>query len=114
MYFLAKWKNEKCGEKLTPNAQFCSKCGHNMRTYNNDSKTNPLALTGFICSIVGLIVLPLILGIVSIVLGIIVKSQDNINAKSRKQSTVAIVLGVIDALWYFFWQGFLIGYFNIL
>ena len=117
---------EENGYKLDENARFCNKCGNrcdqqNFNDYNNqeryeenEGKDSTVALIGLICSIVGLFVVPLLLGIASIVLGIIGKCQSDISEKSNKQATAAIVLGVIDAIWYYFAYGFIIGFLTTL
>ena len=116
----------KCGNKLDENARYCNKCGNrcdqqnfnennNQERYEeNEGKDSVIALIGLICSIVGLFVVPLLLGIASIVLGIIGKCQSDISEKSNKQATAAIVLGVIDAIWYYFAYGFIIGFLSTL
>lgn len=100
-----------CGKKLEPNSQFCNNCGHSVynRSTANNTNNSSVALAGFICSIVGLFILPLLLGIIALVLGIIGRNQDNISKKSKNQATTAIVLGIIDMLWNFIYIGFLVG-----
>lgn len=116
----------KCGNRLEENARYCNQCGNrydqqnfnennNQRRFEeNEGKDSIIALIGLICSIVGLFVIPLLLGIVAIVLGIIGKVQSDISEKSSKQATAAIILGVIDAIWYYFAQGLIIGFFSTL
>lgn len=118
----------RCGNKLSDKAKFCDKCGNNIeqqsfnRTdYNNSNnstnnidKKSPLALGGFICSIIGLFVFPYIFGIVAIVLGIIAICQENICKTSKKHAKTAIILGVIDIVASIFIQVSLIGFFGAL
>lgn len=105
-----------CGKKLAPNSQFCNECGHSVlnRGTSNNTNNSSIALAGFICSIVGMFILPVVLGIIALILGIIGRNQDNISEKSRKQATTAIVLGIIDIILTFVYVGFIVGLYSTL
>ena len=68
-----------------------------------------MALIGFICSILGLLVLPYIFGAVSVVLGILALQQKNIDKRGKNQAITAVVLGVVDIIAAAYIQGFIIG-----
>ena len=102
-----------CGKRLQPNSQFCNECGYSIHS-NTSNNNSSLALAGFICSIVGTFILPMVLGIIGLILGIIGRNQTNISENSKKQATTAIILGVIDIVWSFLWTGFIVGLYSTL
>lgn len=125
----------QCGNEIKEGEGFCPKCGNPInqeQQVNNENQGNasnehkdgiignyikdnniksPMALIGFICSILGFFILPYIFGAVSIVLGILALQQKNIDSKGKKQAIAAIVLGIIDMVGSAFIQGFISTYF---
>ncbi len=73
---------------------------------------SPMALIGFITSILGFFVIPYFFGAVSIVLGVLALQQVKINKKGKTQATIAVILGIIDIIGSAFVQGFLLSYFS--
>lgn len=70
-------------------------------TQDNDMdkpKTNAAAVGGFVCSLVGLFIFGIVLGIISISLGVSAKNHMKIfkNEKGDGLATTAIILGIID------------------
>lgn len=98
----------KCGNKVNENDKFCTKCGNacieqertfnneNINQFNTSNSTNSMALPSLICSIVGLFVFGIPLGIISLILGIMAHKQAVISRSSTKMATWAIILGIID------------------
>ena len=78
----------KCGNKVNENDKFCTKCGNacieqertfnneNINQFNTSNSTNSMALPSLICSIVGLFVFGIPLGIISLILGIMDKIEE--------------------------------------
>ena len=123
----------QCGNEIKEGEGFCPKCGNsinqeqqvnneNQGNFSNEHKdgvigsyikdnniTSPMALIGFICSILGLLVLPYIFGAVSVVLGILALQQKNIDKRGKNQAITAVVLGVVDIIAAAYIQGFIIG-----
>ena len=105
-----------CGSEIPNNAKFCANCGNacveqkqeeqtlnngNTNQFNNsngytNNTNNSMAIAGLICSIVGLFVYGIPLGIISVILGIIAHKQAVINRSSTKMITWVIILGAID------------------
>lgn len=109
----------KCGNEIKEGEDFCTQCGnactvqkHNERAFNyenmNQSSTsneytanntnNSMALGGLICSVIGLFIYGIPLGIISLILGIIAHKQAVINRSSTKMATWAIILGTLDII----------------
>lgn len=123
----------QCGNEIKEGEVFCPKCGNSInqeQQVNNENQFNssnehkdgvigsyikdnniksPMALIGFICSILGLLVLPYIFGAVSVVLGILALQQKNIDKRGKNQAITAVVLGVVDIIAAAYIQGFIIG-----
>ena len=105
-----------CGSEIPNNAKFCANCGNacvepkqeepmlnngNTNQFNNsngytNNTNNSMAIAGLICSIIGLFVCGIPLGIISVILGIIAHKQAVINRSSTKMITWVIILGAID------------------
>ena len=62
-------------------------------------QSNPAAVAGMVIGIVGLLVLPLFLGIAALVLGIVGYNKDPRYFSGRNMAIAGIVLGAIDILW---------------
>jgi hypothetical protein len=58
--------------------------------------TNGLAIAGLVCGLVGLIVVPVILGPLALIFGGVAWSRANRGANHRGMAIAAVVLGVID------------------
>ena len=71
---------------------------NNYQNENKPSSNNPIALAGIICSIVGLLVFGVFLGIIAIVLGIVAYQQPNIDTKNKQTATFSIVIGIVDII----------------
>ena len=80
----------------TPNNNF----NNQQAQYNPEyqGKTSGMAIAGFVCSLVGLIVAGIILGIVAISLGATAKNHIKTfpGEKGNGLATAAIVIGIID------------------
>lgn len=98
----------KCGEKLEEGSKFCSKCGtlvenvaQNAVTFvpmENSNKTNPLAITGFVISLVSFLCCGYC-SIVGLIFSIIGLSQINKNnGKGRGLAIAGIVLSSVGLL----------------
>ena len=111
-----------CGKTINEGDKFCQGCGASVenevvqqtvnnnaqtntstnpqfnQTNNNAGKTNPSAVGGFVCSLVGLFVAGILLGILAICLGVSAKKHIKIfeNEKGKGLATAAIVIGIID------------------
>ncbi len=116
----------QCGSKLNEGAMFCPNCGsavnqnniqnqannqqkqnnYNQPNYNNGAqmgmqKTNGLAVAGFVCSLVGLFVFPLILGILSVCFSVAGKRRiEAFNEKGKGLATAGLIIGIIDIIWW--------------
>lgn len=110
----------QCGNEIKEGEEFCPKCGNSLKIENKTdnveqvSSTNehkdgaiknfinenniksPMALIGFISSVLGAFILPYLLGAIAIVLGILALQQIKIDKKGKIQAIIAIVVGIID------------------
>lgn len=80
---------------------------YNQQTYYNNGaqagqqKTNGLAIAGFVCSLVGLFVFPLILGILGVCFGGVGKKRiEAFNEKGNGFATASIIIGILDIIWW--------------
>lgn len=105
-----------CGKIINEGDKFCQGCGASVenevvnvqnnatvnpqynQTNNNAGKTNPSAIAGFVCSLLGLIVAGILMGVLAISLGVSAKKHIEIfkNEKGKGLATAAIVIGIID------------------
>lgn len=111
-----------CGNTINEGDKFCQGCGASIedsvvqetvnnnvqnntninpqynQTNNNAGKTNPSAVAGFVCSLVGLFIAGIFLGILAICLGVSAKKHMKIfeNEKGKGLATAAVVIGIID------------------
>lgn len=111
-----------CGKTINEGDKFCQGCGASIenevvqetvnnniqnnastttqynQTNNNAGKINPSAIAGFVCSLVGLFVAGILLGILAICLGVSAKKHIKIfgNEKGKGLATAAVVIGIID------------------
>lgn len=109
-----------CGNTINEGDKFCQGCGASVesavtqevinndvqnnvntnynQTNNNAGRTNPSAVAGFVCSLVGLFIAGIFLGILSICLGVSAKKHIEVfkNEKGKGLATAAIVIGIID------------------
>ena len=120
-----------CGNKVKEDSKFCNKCGKNIEEnenvkipdaviesttsdntndkqneYNNmTSRTNPMAIASFVCSLVGILLFGLILGTVAIVLSVYAKKHMKIfeNEKGEGFATAGLVIGIVDVVLYSLW-----------
>ena len=110
----------QCGNEIKEGEEFCSKCSNPLKIENkannveqvnstNEHKDgaiknfinennikSPMALIGFISSVLGAFILPYLLGAIAIVLGILALQQIKIDKKGKIQAIIAIVVGIID------------------
>ena len=78
----------------------------------SEAKVDPLALTGFITSLVGLFVFPVLLGLLSIIFGAIGLSRINKNPEKYKGKgfgITALILGIIEVVVIFLLIALLLG-----
>lgn len=117
---------EYCKSELNDGDKFCQNCGaevksetvtstntvENNNIQNNDNvqnnyqyndingnaKTNPSAIAGFVCSLVGILLAGIAMGIIAICLGVAAKNHMKVfkNEKGNGLATAAIVIGIID------------------
>lgn len=114
-----------CGGEVNAGDRFCQKCGakieesastvettntveipvqNNTQNFNQTNnvnamtKTNGAAIGGFVCSIVGLIIFGIVMGILAVCLGITARRHIAVfkNEKGAGLATAAIVIGIID------------------
>lgn len=102
-----------CGKAINEGDKFCQACGAKVEnevvqqavennvqnnTSNKTETTNGSAIAGFICSLVGIFVLGIWLGIIAICLGVSAKKHIKLfeNEKGNGLATAAIVIGIID------------------
>ncbi len=117
-----------CGGQIGDEDKFCQTCGvsteeavESTATVNtvetaqeqvnnvvNDStqlpsKTSGTAIAGFVCALVGLFILPLILGILGISLGATALKHMKVftNEKGKGLAIAGLVVGIVDVVWYF-------------
>lgn len=118
-----------CGTSLADDEKFCPNCGakveevvvketatvvnnntqavNNQSTINNNvnqvtpAKTNGLAVAAMVCGIVGLLILPIWLGITALCLAIAAKNRLKVfpGEKGKGMATAGLVLGIIDIAW---------------
>ena len=74
-----------------------------------DNRPAWASITGFVCSLVGLLFLGIILGIVAIVFGIISIKQQQ---KLKGLAIAAIIIGAVDILFFFIGMVFLAAMFS--
>ena len=78
----------------------------------SEAKVDPLALTGFITSLVGLFASPVLLGLLSIIFGAIGLSRINKNPEKYKGKgfgITALILGIIEVVVIFLLVALLLG-----
>ena len=109
-----------CGSELNDETKFCPKCGakieeiieNNDQTNENkrddvtgETKTNPAAVASLVCSLVGLIIAGLPLGIVAICLSVAAKKHIKVfpNEKGSGMATAGLVIGIIDVVFTSIW-----------
>lgn len=117
---------KNCGNKLNEEDKFCLKCGAaveenspkstneqqtnipNNNTAQNDNamettKTNAAAVGGFVCSLVGILIFGIIMGILAICLSVTAKRHMQVfpNEKGKGLATAALVIGIIDIVFSF-------------
>ena len=109
-----------CGSELNDGTKFCPKCGakieeiieNNNQTNENkrddvtgETKTNPAAVASLVCSLVGLIIAGLPLGIVAICLSVAAKKHIKVfpNEKGSGMATAGLVIGIIDVVFTSIW-----------
>ena len=105
-----------CGKIINEGDKFCQGCGASVedevayvqnnatvnpqynQINNNAGKTNPSAIAGFVCSLVGLLISGIFMGIIAISLGVSAKKHIEIfkDEKGKGLATAAIVIGIID------------------
>ena len=63
-------------------------------------KTNPLAIAGFVCSLVGLLIFGLYLGIIAITCSVLAKKHIKLfeNETGEGLATAGLVIGIIDVV----------------
>lgn len=115
-----------CGTMLNDDEKFCANCGakveevnpvvNNTTTVVNNNtqttqtnptgaaqgqKTNGMAIAAMVCGIVGLIILPIWLGITALCLAIAAKNRLKVfpQEKGKGMATAGLVLGIIDIAW---------------
>ena len=113
-----------CGSPVKGNEKFCTSCGAAIAPSPNQinaqtvqtvqpaqqvpgaqpaaqGKTNGTAIGGFVCGLVGLLILPLPLGIVALSLSATALSHFKVfpNDKGKGLAIAGIVMGVIDVAW---------------
>ena len=107
---------KKCGNQLNGEYKFCTKCGEstqeNITTSNNINNnvqndymnshngTSPTAIASLVCSLVGLFLWGVVLGIVAICLGLSAKNHIKIfkNEKGEGLATAGLIIGIIDVV----------------
>ena len=112
-----------CGGKIAEGEKFCQNCGSSVEeakvepvnnveqttvqyngvdnmqgNVNAPKKTNGLAIASLVCSLVGLIVFGVIMGILAISFGVTAKKRMQIlsNEGGKGLATAGIVIGIID------------------
>ncbi len=67
---------------------------------NGKNGTNPSAIAGFVCSLVGLLIFGVIMGVIAICLGVTAKKHMEVfkNEKGGGLATAAIIIGIIDVV----------------
>lgn len=72
---------------------------------NGENKTNPAAVASLVCSLVGLIIAGLPLGIVAICLSVAAKKHIKVfpNEKGSGMATAGLVIGIIDVVFTSLW-----------
>ena len=116
-----------CGTRLNEGEAFCHNCGtavnqnnaqnqvnnqpvqnnyNQQPNYNNGAqagvqKTNGLAVASLVCSLVGLLVFPLILGILGVCFSVTGKKRiEAFNEKGKGFTTAGLIIGIIDIIWW--------------
>ena len=121
-----------CGSELNEGSKFCQKCGAKIEEIienndpiktvenglnnnqanenkrddvNGETKTNPAAVASLVCSLVGLIIVGLPLGIVAICLSVAAKKHIKVfpNEKGSGMATAGLVIGIIDVVFTSIW-----------
>lgn len=105
---------KKCGNKLSSECKFCTRCGESTQEnitsttninsnvqndyMNSHNGTSPTAIASLVCSLVGLFLWGVILGIVGICLGLSAKNHIKIfkNEKGEGLATAGIIIGIVD------------------
>lgn len=104
---------KNCGTKLNEGEKFCTNCGSKVNTtpvsntntsantendINKFDKTNPSAIVGFICSIVGLFIAGIPMGIIAVCSGLSARNHIKVfkNEKGAGLALAAFIIGIID------------------
>ena len=118
-----------CGGQINEGDKFCQACGAstedavettttvnrvetaqeqvNNNVVNNGtqtpSKTNGTAIASFVCSLVGILIAALIMGILGISLSVTAKKHIKVfpNEKGKGLATAGMVIGIIDLVFWF-------------
>ncbi len=102
-----------CGNKLNENEEVCSKCGQSTKDEvvntqpttsssntetANKGKWNTQAIVGFVCSLVGLIILGIYMGILSIYFSVSAMKHLKVfpEEKGKGLAIAGLVIGIID------------------
>lgn len=70
---------------------------------SNQKLPNPAATTGLILGLVGIIILPLLLGIIGLVFSGIGLSKSSQEYEGNGNAIAGLILGVINLIWGVFW-----------
>ena len=100
-----------CGTKMNETDRFCSNCGADSNSgdssvQNNNvvqggtKKTNGLAVTSFVCSMVGIVVFGLVMGILAICFGAVGLSRTKYfpEESGKGFAVTGIVVGIIEVI----------------
>lgn len=106
---------KNCGNKLDENSKFCTKCGYktvitpNVISNNNTvnilddkikSRNKTIAIIGFVCSLSGIIIFGILLGIIAVSLGITALKNTKIFKidEGKGFAIASIVIGCLDVV----------------
>ena len=103
-----------CGAELVDEAVVCPKCGVATSEIQAPLKSNPMAITGFVLSLVAMFInlwaIPAILGLVMSIVGLVQIKKGGF--KNRGLAIAGIVLGAIALVWDIMYYAFIQSFLN--
>ena len=76
---------------------------------NHDRKTNGAATASLVLALVGLIIVPMLLGLLAVIFGGVGASKDAKQYRGQGAAVAGLIIGVVDIIWGIVWFRIFIG-----